>query len=350
MRLNLSWLLVSVGHKATDKVRLARVEGGHQLSKRDQVDRGDSLATTSLLLLLTLFLGSSCRLSRMIRPQFNKKDDIGGGLHNLDNSVVDRILVLLKPSSDVVGHNTSIVRNGKVSILVSLGLGLQEDRKLAKRCLQLLLKGLISGLREERLLLKDGPDTHGLLKHDDGSGKIHTKVHHLPVNTFLDILLLLHNEHVVVEELLQLLIDEVNGNLLKSIVFKNFKSGNVKHGAEVGLLQRGIDKGVITLDDQPLEDSVIDGSGNTSNSVGGLLTGLTLGHPFGTNLDPGLAEGLDQMESINTTQSSGLARVGVRSNLLTLSLVITTLGLELNTTEGHDSSSEHVAIILLLLS
>merc|ERR1719394_1286866 len=125
MRLNLSWLLVSVGHKATDKVRLARVEGGHELSKRDQVDRGDSLATTSLLLLLTLFLGSSCRLSRMIRPQLNKELAGAGGLHDLNNSVINGILILLKPSSDIVGHNTSIVRDGKVSILVSLGQGLQ---------------------------------------------------------------------------------------------------------------------------------------------------------------------------------------------------------------------------------
>merc|ERR1719422_518531 len=58
-RLNLSGLLVGVGHKATDKVGLARVEGGHQLSQRDEVDRGHSLATTSLHLFLSLILG--CR-------------------------------------------------------------------------------------------------------------------------------------------------------------------------------------------------------------------------------------------------------------------------------------------------
>ena len=43
-------------------------------------------------------------------------------------------------------------------------------------------------------------------------------------------------------------------------------------------------------------------------------------------------------------------RDSVRTNLLALSLVITTLGLELHTTKGHDSSSQHVAIPLLLLS
>merc|ERR1719297_681614 len=246
-RLNISGLLVSVGHKATDKVRLTRVKGGHQLSKRDKVDRGDSLATSSLLLLLTFFLGSSSWLSRMISPELNKENNAGSGLHDLDNSVVDGILVLFKPSSDIVGHNTCIVRNGKVSILVSLGLGLQEDGQLAKGSLQLLLKGLVSSLGEKRLLLENSPDTHGLLKHDDGSSQIHTEVNHLPVNTFLDVFLLFNNEHVVVEELLELLVDKVDGDLFKSIVLKNFKTSNVKHSTEVGLLEGGINKSFITL-------------------------------------------------------------------------------------------------------
>merc|ERR1719323_1543218 len=266
------------------KVRLARVKSGHELTKRDEVDRGHSLATTSLLLLLTLVLLHLSRLARVISPEQNQELAGAGGLEDLNNSVVDRVLVLLKPSGDIVGDNTSVVRDGEVSILVSLGLGLQEDGKLTKRGLQLLLKGLVSGLGEERLLLKDGPDTHGLFKHDNGSGKIHTKVHHLPVNTFLDILLLLNNEHVVVEELLQLLVDKVDGDLLKAVVLENLKAGNIEHSTEVGLLHGGVDEGVVTLDDEPLEDAIEDGTGNTTGGHGGLLTGLTLGDPLGSDL------------------------------------------------------------------
>merc|ERR1719445_473996 len=118
MRLNLSWLLVSVGHKTTDKVRLARVKGGHQLSKRDQVDRGDSLAPTSLLLLLTLILLDLSGLSRMVGPEEDQELTGAGRLEDLNNS-------------DIVGHNTSVMRDGKVSILVSIGLGLQENWQLA---------------------------------------------------------------------------------------------------------------------------------------------------------------------------------------------------------------------------
>merc|ERR1712079_644820 len=134
--------------------------GGHELAKRDEVDRGDSLAATSLLLDLS-------GLSRVVSPEEDQQLAGAGGLEDLDNSVIDGVLVLLKPVGDIVGHDTSIVRDGKVGILVSLGLGLKEDRQLAQRGLQLFLKGLVSGLGEERLLLKDGPDTHGLLKHDD---------------------------------------------------------------------------------------------------------------------------------------------------------------------------------------
>jgi len=238
--LNLSRLLVSVGHKATDKVRSTIVKSGHELVKGNKVDRGDSLATTSLLLLLTLILGSSCWLSGMVSPEEDKKWASGGGLEDLDNSVVDGILVLLKPVSDIVVDNTSIVRNSKVSILVSLRSRLQEDWKFSKGSLELLLKGLVSGLGEERLLLKNGPETHGLLKHDDGSLQVHTEVNHDPVNTFLDIFLLLNNEHVVVEELLELLVDKVNGDLLKAVVLENLETSNIQDSAEVGLLEGSI--------------------------------------------------------------------------------------------------------------
>merc|ERR1712012_542739 len=308
-RLNLSRLLVSVGHKTTHKVRLARVKSGHELTKRDKVDRGHSLATASLLLLLTLILLHLSGLARVISPEQNQELAGAGGLEDLNNSVIDRILVLLQPSGDIVGDNAGIVRDGEVSILVSLGLRLQEDGELAKRGLQLLLKGLVSGLGEERLLLKDGPDTHGLLKHDNGSGKIHTKVHHLPVNTFLDILLLLNNEHVVVEELLELLIDKVDGNLLKAIVLEDLETSNIQDSAEVGFLQSRINESGVTFLNQPLEETVKDSSGNTSHSVGGLLTSLTLGHPFSSDLDPGLAESLDHVHGVDTTESGDLSSV-----------------------------------------
>merc|ERR1711899_221485 len=272
----------------------------------NEVDGGDSLAAT-LLLLLALLLGSGGGLARMVFPEENQKGAGGGGLHHLDDGVVDGVLVLLQPSSDVVGHDASVVRDGKVSVLVRLGLGLQEDGQLAEGGLQLLLKGLVSGLGEEGLLLEDGPDAHGLLEHDDGGSQVHAKVDHGPVNAFLDVLLLLNNEHVVVEELLELLVDKVDGDLLEAVILEDLEAGNVKHSAEVGLLQGGVNKGIVTLLNQPLEDAVKDGPGNATDGVGRLLAGLTLHNPLGSDLDPGLAVGLDHLERVDLESSGDLS-------------------------------------------
>merc|ERR550539_980144 len=76
--LNISGLLVGVGHQATDEVGLARVKGGHQLSQGDQVDRGDSLAAASLLLLLALILGGGGGLAGVVSPQVDQQGTLGG--------------------------------------------------------------------------------------------------------------------------------------------------------------------------------------------------------------------------------------------------------------------------------
>ena len=53
--------------------------------------------------------------------------------------------------------------------------------------------------------------------------------------------------HVMVEELLKLLIDKVDGDLLEAVVFEDLEAGDVEHGDEVGLLQGGVDESVVTL-------------------------------------------------------------------------------------------------------
>merc|ERR1719322_969118 len=106
--LHLAGLLVGVGHKATHEVGLARVEGGHQLNQGDKVDGRHSLAA-SLLLLLALLLGGGSGLARVVFPEKDQKLTGGGGLHDLDDSVVDGVLVLLKPSSDVVPPSLGVV-------------------------------------------------------------------------------------------------------------------------------------------------------------------------------------------------------------------------------------------------
>merc|ERR550519_1466613 len=176
---------------ATHKVGLAGVESGHQLNQGDEVDRGDSLAAT-LLLLLAVVLGGGGRLTWVVFPQENQQGIGRLALHDFDHRVVDGVLVLLEPSSDVVGHDSGVVGDGEVGVLVSLGLGLQEDGKLTQGGLEFFLEGLVCRLGEQRLLLEDGPDTHRLLKHDDGGGQVHAEVNHHPVNSLAHVFLLLY--------------------------------------------------------------------------------------------------------------------------------------------------------------
>ena len=93
----------------------------------------------------------------------------------------------------------------------------------------------------------------------------------------------------------------------------------------------GIDKSVVTLDDQPLEDAVKDGPRDSTNSICGLftcvntvvnnfteedycllLTCLSLGDPLGADLDPRFAESLDHLRPVDPEGERGLAgkRVG----------------------------------------
>merc|ERR1719422_1842472 len=161
--LNSSRNLVGVGDNTTDEVGLSLVQGGHQVIKLALEVGRDSLAAT--LLLSVLVLGSLERLSRMISKALDG-EHVASILDHLDNGVIERILVLLQPSSQVVRDSGSVVNNTKVSIWVThLGVGLAEVGLLAKQVVKKLLsEGLITGLGEERLLLKDGQQAHGLLK------------------------------------------------------------------------------------------------------------------------------------------------------------------------------------------
>ena len=100
--------------------------------------------------------------------------------------------------------------------------------------------------------------------------------------------------------------------------------GDVPHST----YHSGIDQSLVTFLDQPLEDAVKDSSGNTANSVRGLLAclpmkqhwmmisakqdmyvaHLTLDDPLSANLDPGLTECLDHLERINQESPCHLAR------------------------------------------
>ena len=57
-----------------------------------------------------------------------------------------------------------------------------------------------------------------LLNEIDALLQIHAEIDELPLDTFLTVLLLLKNEHVMVEELLQALVGVVDAQLLERVV------------------------------------------------------------------------------------------------------------------------------------
>merc|ERR1711963_1052256 len=260
--LHTSGLLVSVGHHATDEVRLGLVEGGHQVVQLTLEVGGDSLAA-ALLLLAAVILGSLQGLAGMISEALDHQS-VTAVLDHLDDGVVERILILLQPAGQVVGDGGGVVDDGEMCVGVGSGVGLSEVGPLAQQVgVELLAEGLVSGLGEERLLLKDGEETHGLLKHEDAGPQVHAEVNIGPVKTLLDVLLLLEGEHVGVEELLQLLVDVVDTDLLEAVVIEDLEASNIQDTNVLDLLHGRVDQSLVTLLDDNPEGSLVGGTSDT---------------------------------------------------------------------------------------
>merc|ERR1712241_649210 len=262
---------------------LGLVEGGHQIIQLALEVGGHSLAT-SLLLPVRCILGSLKGLAGVVSEALDGQRG-ATVLDELNNGVIERILVLLEPASQVVGDSGGVVDDGKMRIRVRTGVGLGKVGSLAQQVLmELGLEGLIGGLGEERLLLKDGKEAHGLLKHVNAGLQVHAKVHVGPVKTLLDILFLLKGEHVLVEELLEFLIDIVDTDLLEAVVVEDLKTSNIQDTNVGHLLHSGVAQGLVTLVNNNSEGSLIDGTSNTRDRVSSSSTGGTLLHPLGTDL------------------------------------------------------------------
>merc|ERR1712045_343494 len=338
--------LVGVGHHTTDEVGVGLVESGHQVIKLALEEGRHSLAAS--LLLPVLILGWLKRLARVVSKASNGKG-IGAILDELDNGVVQRILVFVQPSSQVVRHGGGVVDDGKVRIRVRPGVGLGEVGPFAQQVLvQLGTEGLVSGLGEERLLLEDGKEAHGLLNHVNAGLQVHAEVHVGPVKTLPDVFLLLEGEHVLVEELLELLIDVVDTDLLEAIVVEDLETSNIQDTDVLHLLHGGVNQGGITFINSEPEGSLVDGTSNTGHRVGSIVTGGALLHPLSTDLQLGLAEVGDHPLAVNTEKLGNLLGVGV---ILDLSLLLLAHG---DKVLGHVAHVHHAGgvlehVVLLLL-
>merc|ERR1740123_609054 len=122
----------------------------------------------------------------------------------------------------------------------------------------------------QQLLSKDGEEGHGLFKHVNALLQIHAEVNVSPVQTLANVHFLLQGEHVGVEELLQLLVDVVDADLLKAVVVKDLKAGDVEDTNVGDLLHGGVAQGLVTLLHSNPEGTLVDGAGNTRHRGRGI--------------------------------------------------------------------------------
>merc|ERR1719153_1755513 len=307
-RFHTSGLLVGVGHHTTNEVGLGLVEGGHQVVELALEVGGHGLAALALLPLLVLW--SLQGLAGVILEALDGQR-VATVLDQLNDGVVEGILVLLQPSSQVVGDSGGVVDDSKVRIGVGAGVGLRELGPLAQKVgHELFSERGIGCLGEEGLLLKDGEEGHGLLKHVNALLQIHAEVDVGPVQTLADIHFLLKGEHMGVEELLQLLVDVVDADLLKAVVVEDLKAGNIKDTNVGDLLHGWVAEGLVTLVDDNPEGTLVDGTGDAGNGVGSGCAGGTLLHPLGTDLQLGLAEVGDHPLAVDAKELGNLLSVG----------------------------------------
>merc|ERR1719500_1334078 len=344
--LDASGLLVGVGHNATDEVGFSLVEGGHQVVELALEVGGYGLA--ALALLPVLILGSLQGLAGVILEALDGQL-VAAILDQLNNGVVEGILVLLQPSSQVVGDGGGVVDDGEVRVGVGARVGLGELGPLTQQVgHELLREGGVGRFWEEGLLLKDGQEGHRLLKHVDTLLEIHSEVYVCPVKTFANVHLLLKGEHVGVEELLELLVDVVDADLFKAIVVEDLEPGDVEDTNVGDLLHGGVAQGLVTLVHSDPEGSLVDGTGDAGNRVGGVGAGRALLHPLGADLQLGLAEVGDHPLAIDAEELGNLLAI---DGILDLGLLLLADGDEVlgHVAHVHHASgvAEHIVLHLL---
>merc|ERR1719516_486608 len=294
--------------------------------------------------------GCTLLLGTVILLLEDKGDDcVSGRAHHADDSLVDGILILEKPSGDVVSDSSGIVMDLKVSFWLALlgGLGLAKGLVLAQMLAHHLLQvGLVSGLGDDSLFLKHGQDTHLLLNQLDGDDQVHTEIDKGPLDTFSLVLFLLLDEHVVIEELLETLVGVVDQKLLQHVELENLKTSNVQDTDEVlpgiGGVQRVVDKG-----DDPVKHTGEEGLGSGRNGEVDLVNVLALLDEILADLQLGLHEGVSEVIDLNAQKISAL---GDMLHAIGLGLLLTALLLPLLIAQESDGDGALVQTILLVLS
>merc|ERR1719300_1409422 len=295
--IDVSGLLDLVGDDATHEVRMGGVQGSHQLEEGLSVGSGNGGHGRALILGTVILL-----------LEDEGDDGVASGSHHASDGLVDGILVLEEPASDVVSDGTGVVVDLEVSLGLALlgGLGLAKGLVLAQMLAHHLLQvGFVSGLGDDALFLQHGQDAHLLLNQLDGDNQVHTEVDESPLDTLALVLFLLLNEHVVVEELLETLIGVVDQKLLQDVELENLKAGDVQDTNEI-LPGIGGVQGVVDKHDDPIEHTGEEGLASGRNGEVDLVNVLALLDEILADLQLGLHEGINEPVDLMSSKAAAL--------------------------------------------
>jgi len=295
-----------VGDDATNEVRRGGRKGGHQGAELFLVVSSDSDELSSLLsglsgggwswaLATNAGAWSAVKLGDELVAEEIDDELVLGALHGEFKILLEWILVLLEPSEDLVLDGASVVSQAEVVLaetwLLEEWVALVMLRELGK-------ERVVVGLGDDAFFVKKDEDTmRTLVDEIDGGLRVKTEIDEGPVDLFTEVLLLLELEHVVVEELLQLLVGVVDADLLERVLLEDFETGNIEDTNErVGSLL--VEDLVGTLDD-PEEESSEDGLGQGISGVSSLLNSEVSLDELSSGLDSRLAESLLELGWVN---------------------------------------------------
>jgi len=341
-----------VGDDATDEVRRGGREGGHQGAELFLVVSSDSDELSSLLsglsgrgrgwaLATNARAGSAIELGDELVSKEIDDELILGALHGEFEILLEWILVLLEPADGLVLDGTGVVSQAEVVLAETW---LLEEWVALVVLIELGEEGVIVGLGDDAFFVKEDEDTMWTLVDQVDRGlRVKTEVNEGPVDLFTEVLLLLELEHVVVEELLQLLVGVVDADLFEGVLLKDFKTGNIEDTNErLGSLL--VEDLVGTLDD-PEEESSEDGLGQGISGVSSLLDSEVSLDELSSGLDSGLAESLLELGWVDGKELGsdfeGLLVGDGRSFSESLSE-----GDVSNVEDGHDDLEDGVLLVL----
>ena len=199
---------------------------------------------------------------------------------------------------------------------------------------EFLFEGHVSCFRKHAFFFEDGHDSQRSFNQVQSCGQVHAEVHHAPLDSFLAVLFLFKDEHMMVEKLLQFLVRVVDAQLLECVEFKDFKSGNIQDTDEK--VSRGVSrKSSVDCGDDPVEKSLENSFANGAKSVRNLRTGLSLRDEISANLDARVTQRLYKFSAGDSEHESGLFRC---FSAIGFSLLFSLLVLEFHISRVHQTS------------